>query len=70
MIHDVQKDALSRMNKSIEAFKVELSKIRTGRAHVSLQPYHSRLLRQRSTHWASSKSYGRRCTNAGGNTVG
>jgi ribosome recycling factor len=36
MIHDVQKDALSRMNKSIEAFKVELSKIRTGRAHVSL----------------------------------
>ena len=36
MINDVQKDALSRMNKSIEAFKVELSKIRTGRAHVSL----------------------------------
>jgi ribosome recycling factor len=36
MILDVQKDALSRMNKSIEAFKVELSKIRTGRAHVSL----------------------------------
>ncbi|MFT5657282.1 MAG: ribosome recycling factor [Gammaproteobacteria bacterium] len=36
MIYDVQKDALSRMNKSIEAFKVELSKIRTGRAHVSL----------------------------------
>jgi ribosome recycling factor len=36
MIFDVQKDALSRMNKSIEAFKVELSKIRTGRAHVSL----------------------------------
>ena len=36
MIFDVQKDALSRMNKSIEAFKVELLKIRTGRAHVSL----------------------------------
>ena len=36
MINDVQKDALSRMNKSIEAFKIELSKIRTGRAHVSL----------------------------------
>lgn len=36
MINDVQQDALARMNKSIEAFKVELSKIRTGRAHVSL----------------------------------
>ncbi len=36
MINDVQQDALTRMNKSIEAFKVELSKIRTGRAHVSL----------------------------------
>ena len=36
MINDVKKDALTRMNKSIEAFKVELSKIRTGRAHVSL----------------------------------
>ena len=36
MISDVQQDALGRMNKSIEAFKVELSKIRTGRAHVSL----------------------------------
>lgn len=36
MINDIKKDALSRMNKSIDAFKVELSKIRTGRAHVSL----------------------------------
>ncbi|MCZ6669241.1 MAG: ribosome recycling factor [Gammaproteobacteria bacterium] len=36
MINDIKQDALSRMNKSIEAFKVELSKIRTGRAHVSL----------------------------------
>ena len=36
MISDVQKDALNRMNKSIEAFKAELSKIRTGRAHTSL----------------------------------
>lgn len=36
MINDVKKDALTRMNKSIEAFKVELTKIRTGRAHVSL----------------------------------
>ncbi len=33
---DVKQDALNRMNKSIEAFKIELSKIRTGRAHVSL----------------------------------
>lgn len=36
MINDIKKDALTRMNKSIEAFKVELTKIRTGRAHVSL----------------------------------
>ena len=36
MINDVKQDALSRMNKSIESFKVELTKIRTGRAHVSL----------------------------------
>ncbi len=36
MINEVKQDALNRMNKSIEAFKVELSKIRTGRAHVSL----------------------------------
>ncbi|MCP4431891.1 MAG: ribosome recycling factor [Gammaproteobacteria bacterium] len=36
MINDVKQDALTRMTKSIEAFKVELSKIRTGRAHVSL----------------------------------
>ncbi|MFA9421090.1 MAG: ribosome recycling factor [Gammaproteobacteria bacterium] len=36
MINDIKQDALSRMNKSIDAFKVELSKIRTGRANVSL----------------------------------
>jgi len=36
MINEIKQDALSRMNKSIDAFKVELSKIRTGRAHVSL----------------------------------
>ncbi|MFT5506069.1 MAG: ribosome recycling factor [Gammaproteobacteria bacterium] len=36
MINDVKQDALTRMNKSIEAFKVELSKIRTGRAHPSI----------------------------------
>ncbi len=36
MINDIKQDALSRMNKSIDAFKVELSKIRTGRAHVGL----------------------------------
>jgi len=36
MINDIQQDARGRMNKSIEAFKVELSKIRTGRAHPSL----------------------------------
>lgn len=36
MINDIQKDAESRMQKSIEAVKNELSKIRTGRAHPSL----------------------------------
>lgn len=36
MIEDVQADAGTRMAKSIEAFKSELSKIRTGRAHPSL----------------------------------
>jgi ribosome recycling factor len=36
MINEIQKDALSRMNKSIEAYKVELTKIRTGRAHPSI----------------------------------
>ena len=36
MIDDIVKDARSRMNKSIEALKGELSKIRTGRAHVSV----------------------------------
>ncbi|MFW6021838.1 MAG: ribosome recycling factor [Guyparkeria sp.] len=36
MIDDVVKDARTRMNKSIEALKGELSKIRTGRAHVSV----------------------------------
>lgn len=36
MIEDIKQDARSRMSKSIEAFKVELSKIRTGRAHPSL----------------------------------
>ncbi|MFI9651727.1 ribosome recycling factor [Guyparkeria halopsychrophila] len=36
MIDDIVKDARSRMNKSIEALKGELSKIRTGRAHISV----------------------------------
>jgi ribosome recycling factor len=36
MINDIKQEALTRMNKSIEAFKSELLKIRTGRAHVSL----------------------------------
>ena len=36
MINDIQKDAESRMLKSIEALKGELTKIRTGRAHPSL----------------------------------
>lgn len=36
MIDDIQKDALIRMNKSIESYKTELLKIRTGRAHASI----------------------------------
>jgi ribosome recycling factor len=36
MIDDIKQEALNRMGKSIEAFKAELSKIRTGRAHPSL----------------------------------
>lgn len=36
MLDEVIKDADIRMNKSVEALKLELSKIRTGRAHPSL----------------------------------
>lgn len=36
MINDLKKDAASRMGKTIDTFKEDLSKIRTGRAHVSL----------------------------------
>ncbi|GAB6139761.1 ribosome recycling factor [Methylosoma difficile] len=36
MINDIQKDAATRMGKSIESVKHEFSKIRTGRAHPSL----------------------------------
>ncbi len=36
MIADIKKDAEQRMQKSIEALKSDLTKIRTGRAHPSL----------------------------------
>ena len=36
MIEDIVKDARERMHKSLEALKLELAKIRTGRAHTSL----------------------------------
>ena len=36
MIEEIKEDARTRMGKSIEAMKQELSKIRTGRAHASL----------------------------------
>ncbi|NOZ36812.1 MAG: ribosome recycling factor [Gammaproteobacteria bacterium] len=36
MIDELKKDAETRMGKSIEALKNDLSKIRTGRAHTSL----------------------------------
>lgn len=35
-MHTVTKDAEARMQKSIESFKLELTKLRTGRAHPSL----------------------------------
>jgi ribosome recycling factor len=35
-MHTVIKDAESRMNKCIEGFKLEISKLRTGRAHPSI----------------------------------
>ncbi|GAA4363738.1 ribosome recycling factor [Kangiella marina] len=36
MINDIQKDADQRMDKTIESFRHDLAKIRTGRAHPSL----------------------------------
>lgn len=36
MIEEIKEDAAARMAKSIESLKLELSKIRTGRAHPSL----------------------------------
>lgn len=36
MINDIKADAKTRMGKSVEAFKQDLTKIRTGRAHPSL----------------------------------
>ena len=36
MINDIKKDAEKRMQKSIESLKVDLTKLRTGRAHTSL----------------------------------
>ena len=36
MIEDIKKDAAERMGKSVESLRVELQKIRTGRAHTSL----------------------------------
>ncbi len=36
MIDDIKADASTRMGKSVESFKNELGKIRTGRAHASL----------------------------------
>ncbi len=36
MIEDIKKDASERMDKSVEALRVELKKLRTGRAHASL----------------------------------
>ena len=37
MINEIKKDAQERMDKSVEALKNNLSKVRTGRAHPSLR---------------------------------
>lgn len=36
MLEDIKKDAATRMHKSVEALRQELTKLRTGRAHTSL----------------------------------
>ena len=36
MLEDVKKDATARMQKCVAAFKDQLKKLRTGRAHTSL----------------------------------
>ena len=36
MINDILKDSKTRMEKSVDALKNQLTKIRTGRAHPSL----------------------------------
>ena len=36
MINDIIKDSKVRMEKSVEALKSQLNKVRTGRAHPSL----------------------------------
>lgn len=36
MINDIKKDAKSRMEKSVESLRAQMSKIRTGRAHPSI----------------------------------
>jgi len=36
MLNDLKKDAETRMSKSIESLRTELTKLRTGRAHTSL----------------------------------
>lgn len=36
MIQDVKKQAESKMQKTLDAFKADLTKVRTGRAHTGL----------------------------------
>lgn len=36
MLEDIKKDAASRMSKSVDALRQEMTKLRTGRAHTSL----------------------------------
>lgn len=36
MINDIKKSAEQKMQKSLEAFKTDLSKVRTGRAHTGI----------------------------------
>ena len=59
MIDDIIQDAKSRMAKSVETLRHELTKLRTGRAHTSLLDHitvDSTAVRFRSSKWPTSMS--------------
>ena len=69
MIEDVTSDAKSRMAKSVEALKNELTKLRTGRAHELTRTYYGAVLRQRCAVKPSCEHLSR-CTNASRSALG